>query len=111
VLIAMRVPHGGSEPEWESGDLWRLARTIPNVTLVADRGGAEARRFQAVTSGFVVVYSRSGRLLFSGGITPARGHEGASYGQQAIAAALDAEQPSQSLAARVFGCELFEVLQ
>jgi hypothetical protein len=51
--------------------------------------GHEACLFGAATWGQTMVYGRDGRLLFSGGITAARGHYGDNAGTQAIAALLE----------------------
>ena len=81
--IVIQVPTEARDG-WEGGEAWRLARAIPGANVVADPGGVESARFGAATSGHVVMYSKTGRLLFSGGITPGRGHEGAAQGQEAI---------------------------
>ena len=50
---------------WEQTDLWRRAAAIPGVDVVRDGDGAEARRFNAPTSGQVMVYDAAGHLRFS----------------------------------------------
>ena len=55
-------------------DLPDTARAIPGVRVVEDE--VEARRFGGFTSGQVLVYGVGGALVFRGGITRARGHEG-----------------------------------
>src|SRR5258706_4228901 len=54
----------------------RAAAAIPGVSLLTDRGQAEALRFGAQTSGHVLLYAADGKLEFSGGITASRGHAG-----------------------------------
>jgi hypothetical protein len=103
--ILIQVPEGGDVSDWENGESWRIARSIPGVSVVADRGGKETARFGARTSGHVLVYDKAGRLLFTGGITPGRGHEGAAEGQTRIMNALSTGERSPTV--RVFGCELF----
>ena len=77
------------EPErWERTDLWDRAAAIPGVSVHTDIGGEEARRFGAVASGHVVVHAADGRLLFRGGITGARGHEGDNPGRSQASAAI-----------------------
>ena len=66
----------GSTADWSHTDTWDTASSLAGVRVVADTDGLEAERFGATTSGHVVLYDRSGSLLFSGGITPGRGHEG-----------------------------------
>jgi hypothetical protein len=97
----------GVDDDWERTDLWRSAAQIPGVTVSIDAGGAEARRFGIETSGHVLVYDPSGALLFRGGITSARGHEGDSFGQRRIASLL-ATHNADRADAPVFGCALFE---
>jgi hypothetical protein len=70
---------------WAETDVWRSAAAIPGVTVLADRDGAESKRFGVNVSGHTLVYDRNGRLAFSGGITAARGHEGDNDGRSAIA--------------------------
>src|SRR5712671_6320482 len=65
--------------DWSKGDLSTSAEGIPGVTVLRDAGGAEASRFGVATSGAVVLYDPQGRLLFKGGVTAARGHEGDSF--------------------------------
>lgn len=105
--VLVRLP-AAPDSDWETGESWRLARSLPGVHVVPDPGGALTEKFGAVTSGHVLVYTPSGRLTFSGGITAGRGHEGAAAGQSAIFEAIHTEH--RSLTARVFGCELFEKL-
>src|SRR4051794_6488145 len=58
VIRPAGVPDG-----WEQTDLWAAAAAIPGVTVVADPGGVEARRFGAATSGQALLYAADGRLL------------------------------------------------
>jgi hypothetical protein len=97
----------GSPASWVSSSSanWALASSIPGVDVCEDVDGAEAARFGAETSGEVVLYSPHGRLLFRGGITGVRGHEGDNVGLQRLMAALTS--PSAQLAeSKVFGCAL-----
>lgn len=66
--------------------------------------GSEAARFGAATSGFVVAYDADGVLQFSGGITPARGHEGPNIGRDQLAAVIAGKPLGDTHA--VFGCAL-----
>jgi hypothetical protein len=98
-------PDGASD-EWATTSLWNFAATIPGVTCVADPGLRETAIFGALTSGQVVLYDAGGRRRYSGGITIARGHEGANPGASAIAAGLAGRSAPLS-GAPVFGCPLF----
>jgi hypothetical protein len=92
--------------DWEKSPLWHSAAAIPNVTVVRDDDGLEARRFGAATSGQSLLYDVNGRLLFSGGITGSRGHAGDNAGRTAILALLHQETSGRD-SALVFGCSLF----
>jgi hypothetical protein len=91
----------------ESSELWQRTRRIAGVELHKDTAGHEARRFGARTSGESRLYDATGRLLFRGGITLARGHVGDNPGQAAILDLL-ARKPIAALpiATPVFGCAL-----
>ena len=93
--------------DWNATDLWTSAARIPGVTVLRDEGGREASRFAVATSGGVVLYDAFGRLLFRGGITAARGHEGDSFGQERIASLLTTGAADRA-DAPVFGCALDE---
>jgi hypothetical protein len=97
----------GTPAGWADTDLWRRAAAIPGANVSLDAAGAEARRFGSETSGHVVLYAPDGRLLFHGGITIARGHEGDSPGRAALRSLLRGEDTTPALVP-VFGCALFE---
>jgi hypothetical protein len=98
-------PHGMPE-SWAQSDSWRSARDIPGVVVMVDRDGAEAKRFRGYTSGQTLVYDSDGRLLYNGGLTAARGHEGDNAGRRAIIALLNGSARGP-LVHNVFGCLLF----
>jgi hypothetical protein len=98
-------PRGFSDG-WEQTGLWASAAEIPGVTPVLDDEGVEAGLFRAATSGQTVLYDAAGRLLFSGGITSARGHAGDNAGRAAIVSLLTAGE-AERRDAPVFGCPLF----
>jgi hypothetical protein len=100
------IKPGTMPGEWEHTELWQAAARIPDVTIVRDDGGVEAQRFGAETSGQTFLYDTSGRLMFSGGTTGARGHEGDNIGRATILALLNQEHTSRSRSF-VFGCSLF----
>jgi hypothetical protein len=91
---------------WEQTDLLTSAAAIPGVTVVRDDDGVEARRFRAATSGQTVLYDAAGQLLFSGGITSARGHAGDNAGRTAIVSLLTTDEAAQR-ETPVFGCPIF----
>ena len=92
--------------DWERTDLWTNAAMIPGVTVRVDPEGVEARRFGSQTSGQIMLYDADGQLLFSGGITAARGHSGDNAGRNAILSLLTSGS-SEQRGTPVFGCPLF----
>lgn len=96
------VPEG-----WEKTNLWESIARVPGVLARVDRDGREAQRFGASTSGQVVLYDAGGRLLFSGGITPSRGHDGDNAGADAVVALVNGTTPGVR-ESPVFGCSLVD---
>jgi hypothetical protein len=96
----------GFSDGWEQTDLWASAAAIPGVRVVVDDEGVEAGRFGAATSGQTVLYDATGELIFSGGITSARGHAGDNAGRTAVVSLLTADESEQK-ETPVFGCPLF----
>jgi hypothetical protein len=95
----------GAGADWNDTGMWKNAAEIPGVTPVGDDDGFETRRFGAETSGHTLLFDPDGRLLFSGGITAARGHAGDNVGESAIVS-LVREQPAARPTTPVFGCKL-----
>jgi len=104
--VLLLKPQGVPE-NWEKTDLWNSAASIPGVHVLADEDGIEAERFHAATSGQTLLYDKNGRLLFSGGITAARGHSGDNTGRSAIVSLL-MQGEAERTETFVFGCPLFD---
>jgi len=94
------VPSG-----WDRTALRNSAQSIPGVIVLSDIDGIEASRFHSVTSGQTMIYNPHGQLLFSGGITAARGQEGDNPSLNSAKLALDI-QSSKTRKTLVFGCSL-----
>ena len=92
--------------EWTASDLWSKAAELPGVRISLDAGGAEASRFGAATSGQVFVYEPGGKLVFSGGVTGARGHTGENDGRLSVIEHVTGGL-SQMSQTPVYGCPLF----
>jgi hypothetical protein len=104
VTVVFTIPDG-VPADWEQGDLWNSATRIPGLRVIRDQGGREAHRFDVLGSGHVLLYAPSGKLLFSGGITGSRGHEGDNVGRSAIVSfILKGHAPVSHTV--VFGCSL-----
>ena len=95
----------GYTQAWADTDLWRQAAAILGVTVRVDDNGNMARRFGAATSGETVLYAPNGQLLYQGGLTGARGHEGDNAGLSAVAALL-LGKPKRAMQEPVYGCPL-----
>ena len=102
-VIFFTVP--GGDGSWARTDLWDFAVSLPGTAVHVDQGGRMALAFGAATSGEVAVYSPAGALLFQGGLTPSRGHQGDSNGARAVLAALRGERALIGTSP-VFGCLL-----
>jgi len=91
---------------WIPGNLWKEAeREIPGARQIWDDDGREAKRFGARTSGYAVLYNANGGLLFKGGVTGSRGHEGDNLGLEQLRASIDTGRPAPRTSL-VFGCAL-----
>lgn len=110
VRVPLRVQILMYDPDLDSGawaesKLAMQARSIPGVKLIRDPRGRESQRFGMSISGQTAVYAPGGRLVFSGGITRARGHVGDNAGRAAILAIVSDLQPETSRTP-VFGCSI-----
>jgi len=104
-LIVFALPKGAGAG-WGQTDIHDLAASLHDATLVDDLGALETHRFSVGLSGTVAVYAPSGELLYSGGITESRGHEGANAGRDAVLRTLSSRDGAPGLLGRVFGCPL-----
>ena len=106
--VALRIvfvtPPGVAEG-WERTDLYDAASRIPGAQVCRDRDGVEAARFGATTSGESLLYAADARLLFHGGLTGSRGHEGDNAGRDAVTALVETGRAEQRSSA-VYGCGL-----
>lgn len=75
-----------------------------NILSYIDEAGWEAATFGATTSGETLFYRADGKLLFSGGITRARGLEGDNPYLEKLSAAIRGDKTSCSTP--VYGCAL-----
>jgi hypothetical protein len=96
----------GLDPKsMERSALETLARELPNVDVQFDNTGDVARTYGATVSGEVIAFNPAGDLIFQGGITPARGHQGDALGQQQLEQ-LVMGKSNDFCAAPVYGCRL-----
>ncbi len=91
--------------DWDRTSLREQGESIPGVTVLTDVGGDQGLLFNVRTSGEVLLYDSRGQLVFHGGITPARGHEGYSAGRKKIEEFTTMGGPDR-VTTPVFGCPL-----
>jgi hypothetical protein len=103
--IVVFVRPQGTPDGWDDTDLRRSAAEIPGVTVMTDLDEVEADRFNAQVSGQTMLYDTRGKLLFSGGITSARGHTGDNAGRSSIVSFVTVGTAENSRTP-VFGCAL-----
>lgn len=98
-----------ADPLWRRTDLWSRAGRLADAKSVADPGGVITAGAGVVVSGCVALLDPDGALLFWGGITPSRGHEGESIGLTAIRSILRGHEPGRHRAP-IFGCDIIGVI-
>ncbi|MBX3434592.1 MAG: hypothetical protein KF847_14835 [Pirellulales bacterium] len=91
--------------DWERTSLTTRAQSVAHVQLVVDDDGQIAAQLGLCTSGATVLFGPDGVPLFSGGVTPSRGHEGDCTGADAVFAAVRGRRIPVSTAP-VYGCSL-----
>ena len=103
-LSVLFLRPAGFPESFAETDLRRQAQAIPGALVATDDNGDAARRFGAATSGETLLYASDGRLLFHGGLTGSRGHEGDNAGLSAVLAWLHGASGSSQ--APVYGCPM-----
>jgi hypothetical protein len=107
VKVVMNVP-AGRDLSWSSGDLKDQVSPLKYVTIVNDMGGAEALRFHASTSGHAMLIDAQKNLIYSGGLTPGRGHVGETQGHTVIRKWARTKNQTSTIE-KIFGCDIFGV--
>jgi hypothetical protein len=93
------------EPNWNKTDLWREVSTFPGAIAIDDVDGLQSALFGADTSGETFLFSPEGKLLYHGGITAARGHEGDNAGEDSIISGINTGKVSVT-DTPAFGCAI-----
>lgn len=108
-LAVLSVVYTPSNPPegWNDNSIRQQLQSIPGIRVVEDVDGELSRRFGAYTSGWTILYGRTGQPLYWGGITPQRGHEGDNPGSQAILRYLD-DPHLPATQGPIFGCPILE---
>ncbi len=92
--------------EWRDEGVFSASSLPRNATVLPDEDGQFAASLHADTSGEVVLYGGDDHLLFQGGVTASRGHEGPSAGSERLQATLRSGTAASGVSS-VFGCNLF----
>jgi hypothetical protein len=109
VVTGFTPLQGGAQAEWTAGEYVKTVRAaLPEARIVYDRGGIQAWRFGAYTSGTMLVYDDRGKEIFRGGITDRRGGERENPGLERFAAVLAGTPEAHAASSPVFGCPLVE---
>jgi hypothetical protein len=104
-LRIVALQPAGEAASWSDTPLIRRAALLPGIQIIADADGRESLRFRAKTSGESLLYDQAGQLVYHGGITAARGHEGDNPGSDALRWLVAGQAAPASCPA--FGCPLF----
>lgn len=92
---------------WSQTELFRNAIGNPDLHVLIDQNGRLAKQFGARTSGQVLIYDRDGVLLFTGGITPGRGHSGDSEGRSMVKTIASGAAINTPMRCATYGCSLW----
>jgi len=99
--------------EWMQTLVANRAKGIPGARIFVDSDGKLSAKFKASVSGQCLLYSPNGQLLFQGGLTASRGHEGDNFGQTLLIHMLADNEPKdlenlEPQVVPVYGCELIQ---
>jgi hypothetical protein len=101
------VSPGIRKEDVQTAGLWKRVAAIPDAAVFNDKLGRETALFGGAISGEAMLYNPQGKLMFHGGITASRGHEGDNPGSDSILALVRGET---HIAAHTptFGCSLHD---
>lgn len=99
--------------EWMQTAVAKRAKGIPGARIFVDIDGKLSANFKASISGQCLLYAPSGQLLFQGGLTASRAHEGENLGQTILFHMLADREPRdlenhEPQVVAVYGCELIQ---
>lgn len=75
-IVAFAYRPAQESDSWIESRTTRLLKSIAGTQVLVDPDGKTTKDFGVVTSGHFLIYGADRNLVFSGGITPSRGHEG-----------------------------------
>ena len=95
----------GAPEDWERTAVVSNAAAVPGIRVLTDLDAEEATRFGVFVSGQALLYDVTGRMVFHGGLTYARGHAGDNAGITAVREWVTTGH-SDTAETPVFGCYL-----
>ena len=103
-LFAFAYHPKSKDSSWINTPVTRQLAKIGFETT-PDPGATVCQRFGVFTSGHVLAYNKSGKLVFNGGVTTSRGHEGTGVPMSELISSIN--QPTKQTAVwPVFGCPI-----
>ena len=75
-LVPVAYCPADQDDSWVESVTTSALKGLADERLVVDKSGELTRRFGVIVSGHLLLYNSQGDLIFNGGITPYRGHEG-----------------------------------
>ena len=96
---------GTMEDSWARADYWDRVIALGAHQPMIDVDGAFAKKFHVTTSGHAILFSVDGSVLYSGGITGGRVHEGDNMGLTKLNRVLDGV-PVEDPRFPVYGCSI-----
>jgi hypothetical protein len=101
--VVFTHPDGASNSWISDSTLYKKAKSIPGLKVLVDKNGKEAKLFGVETSGHLCVFDPQNRLVFDGGVTGRRGHEGDNAGLDSVVRLVHGRE-SALKKTNVFGC-------
>ena len=95
----------------DEADSWIASGTTSTLKrlearVIVDRNAEQCSAFGVKTSGHFLLYGGNGDLLFSGGITPGRGHEGSTHAASDLLQQVIGGQSNATKHWPVYGCPI-----
>jgi hypothetical protein len=100
-----------TDSSWKESTNYREFSKIKGSRIIDDYGGSISVRLGAETSGVLGHYNSNGQLLFWGGVTASRGHEGRAKAYEIITSYFknrSADEYIDFSTGEVFGCGLYD---
>lgn len=104
-MVVFTVPQA-ADTRWLDTTLVRQTNAHPRMEAIFDRGGFIANAFGAAISGTTMVFDADGKLVYHGGLTSSRSHEGSGPGVPDLHEALSGSPRVELAEHEVFGCRL-----